>query len=186
MRISKYLLAITFLITNLLVRGQDLGAILNSNAEIKIKCEQLIKLSGRYRDKNKDSAIYVAKLADSISRKTNDYKFISQMLRHYSDVMAELKKDIALNLAYENLELCKKSKDCKLISRAYILIASTNYWRIGNVEKGFEFYKLAMVEAEKCNDKETLLEIYNNSQNIYFNNQKYEENKEILFKMEKV
>ncbi len=166
--------------------GQNYTSILNSKADIKTKCNQLKVLSINFKAKNLDSAIYIAKLTDSLSRKTNDYKFISDVLWFYSDVISNTKKDLALSLAYQNFEICTKSKDCKLISKAYLLIANINYWHIGNVEKGFEYYELATKEAEKCKDKETLLEIYAQSENIYFNTQKYEKNKQIHLKMESV
>jgi serine phosphatase RsbU (regulator of sigma subunit) len=44
---------------------------------------------------------------------------------------------------------------------------------------------MAMKEAESCNDKKTLLEVYSQSENIYFNTQDYEKTKQILLKEQK-
>lgn len=184
-RMSKFYLTILYFISFSVTQGQDLNSLLNSNEPIKSKCEKLIDLSITYNDKGNDSAQYVIKFADSLARKTNDSNLISKVLWAYSNIVSNSKKDLALSIAYDNFEICKKSKDCKLISRAFLLIGNINYWVIGNTEKGFENYELAIKEAEKCNDKATLLEVYEQSETIYFNTGQYEKNKLILIKKEK-
>ena len=86
----------------------------------------------------------------------------------------------------KNMELSKTENDCKLISKALSLIADVNFWAIGNNTKAFEYYELSIKEAEKCNDKETLLKIYEASENPYFNTQQYYKSRELLLKKEKI
>lgn len=172
--------------------AQSIRSILNSKEDAKIKCERLEKLSEASVDMNSslttntDSLIYLWHLIDSIARTTKDVELISNTIQSYVRCIIKRKNDLALQLAYENLEISKKSQNCKLISIAYATIANVQYWGIGNVEKGKEYFEIAMKEAERCNDNETLLKVYEQSENIYFNTQDYEKTKQILLNEQKI
>lgn len=135
---------------------------------------------------NKDSINAFHERAIKLAKTTKNTTLICEVNASYVDYIKMLQNDLALQLAYENLELSKKENDCKLISKAYVLIANVNYWGIGNSAKAFEYFELAINEAEKCNDKETLLKIYTESENPYFNTKKYEKYRQLLLKKEKI
>lgn len=190
--ISKIIFFLFFFFQILYTQGQSIISILNSKESAKAKCERLEKIADASNNinsslnKDTDSLIYVWHLIDSLARTTSDAELISHTIQLYVRNITKRKNDLALQLAYENLEICQKHKDCKLTSLAYALIANVQYWGIGNVEKGKEYFEMAMKEAESCNDKKTLLEVYGQSENIYFNTQDYEKTKQILLKEQKV
>ena len=190
--ISKIIFFLFFFFQILYTQGQSIISILSSKESAKAKCERLEKIADASNNvnsslnKDTDSLIYVWHLIDSLARTTSDAELISHTIQLYVRNITKRKNDLALQLAYENLEICQKHKDCKLTSLAYALIANVQYWGIGNVEKGKEYFEMAMKEAESCNDKKTLLEVYGQSENIYFNTQDYEKTKQILLKEQKV
>lgn len=140
-----------------------------------------------YRElNNNDSVNSYQKRVFELAKMTKNINLIFETNAIYIRSNKRSNSNMALQLAYENLELSKKAKNCKLISKAYSLIANVNFWGIGNNSKAFEYYELAIYEAERCNDKETLLKIYSECENPYFNTKKYEIYRQLLLKKEKI
>ncbi len=133
---------------------------------------------------NKDSISIYHERAFKLAKRTNIVDLICEVNSAYVAYVMMNQKDLALQLAYENLEVSKKANDCKLISKAYSQIADVNFWGIGNNAKAFEYYELSIKEGEKCNDKETLLKIYEAGENPYFNTQQYDKCRQLLLKKE--
>ena len=180
----KYLLVILFWICVAPLTSQTLKSILNSKADIKTKCSQLESLMQKYTGTNMDSAIYIASVEDSLASISNDYELKSNAKCTHAIILVT-RCDEALKVAYENLTVANLSGDCKLIANAYLLLARIN-WFARNDVKVFQYFEEAVKRAERCGDKQVLIKIYNSGEDLYFNTQQFQKNKEILFKLKKL
>ncbi len=161
--------------------GQTLDQVLRSKKEIKEKISTIELISEKYDRSDLDSATFYKLMIDSLAALTNDYDLKSQAKRNLAIVYVA-QPDKAMEIAYQNLELSNQSKDCKLITRAYLLLARVN-WFIRNDSKVFAFWNQALKEAEKCRDKEILMLTYSEGENHFFNTQQFEKSKQLSLKM---
>jgi tetratricopeptide (TPR) repeat protein len=176
----KYLLLLILLNTSPFF-GQNLDQVLRSKKEIKEKISAIELISEKYDRSDLDSATFYKLVIDSLAALTNDYDLKSQAKRNLALIYVA-QPDKAMKIAYQNLDLSTQSKDCKLITRAYILLARVN-WFIRNDTKVFAFWNQALKEAEKCKDKEILMLVYSQGENHFFNTQQFEKSKQLSLKM---
>ena len=176
----KYLLLLIILNASTFF-GQNLDQVLRSKKEIKEKISAIELISEKYDRSDLDSATFYKLVIDSLAALTNDYDLKSQAKRNLALIYVA-QPDKAMKIAYQNLDLSTQSKDCKLITRAYILLARVN-WFIRNDTKVFAFWNQALKEAEKCKDKEILMLVYSQGENHFFNTQQFEKSKQLSLKM---
>jgi len=150
----RYFAVITFTLCFACINSQNLAAILRSKKEIRTKCAELQASMQRYTETNVDSAILIARVQDSLASTSKDYDLISNSKWSYA-IISNSKPEESLRIAYENLSISNASGNCKLITKAYLLLARVN-WFIRNDQKVFENFDRAILEAEKCKDKELL------------------------------
>lgn len=153
--------------------------------QIKLNAYNIIRVYYQ-KTNNQDSVRKYHQRAIELAKSTKNPELLFEVNSQYINYISMLQNDEGLKLAYENLELSKKANNCKLISKSIGIIANVNYWNIGNTTKAFEYYELAIKEAEKCKDKDALLSTYKNCENPYFNTQQYDRYKQILLKEEKI
>ena len=138
-------------------RSQNIQKIVTSNNSLKEKTNLLQEIANGYTKTKYDSAIYCAELADSLIELTTNFEDKSNS-KSFLALLYVAEPDKSMDAAYKNLELCKESKNCKLITEAYLLMARVN-WFIRNDQKVFHFFNLALKEAKKCNNKEVLANV---------------------------
>ncbi len=166
-----------FLFNSVFLNAQALKTILNSKKSPEEKIKAINVYGDAFSSTNIDSAIIIAEVTDSLAGYSNDLKIKSDAKLNLAILYIE-QPEKSIDCAYKNLEICKQSKDCKMISSAYLLLARVN-WFVRNDTKVFQFWNLALDEAKLCKDKETLMEVYRDGDEYYFNTGQYEKNKEI-------